>query len=149
MTPRRREAGVTLIEMLAALAVAAMIGVAGFTFLEGITRQDARLNGRLETIMTRDRAFAILERDVARANVAVMEAENKLVLSFPDRKLTWQGGENGLWRRIDWRDGRFLTQEVLEDETGISAYAGDTRAIMVTLPKPEIIRIMALAGEFQ
>lgn len=149
MTPRLREAGVTLIEMLAALAVAAMIGVAGFTFLEGITRQDARLNGRLETIMTRDRAFAILERDVARANVAVMEAENKLVLSFPDRKLTWKGGENGLRRRIDWRDGRFLTQEVLEDETGISAYAGDTRAIMVTLPKPEIIRIMALAGEIQ
>ena len=66
---RRRNArsGVTLIEMLLALAVSSMIGVAGFVLLEGMTRTDSGVSGALNHLSDQDRAFRLFSMDMAEA----------------------------------------------------------------------------------
>jgi len=61
MTPiRDQEAGVTLIEMLVALSLFALVGIASFTTLDTILRVRERTDGRLEHLAQLDRAFADL-----------------------------------------------------------------------------------------
>jgi len=60
MGRRSTQSGVTLIEMLVALSISAMIGLAGFIFLESVTRTEAGVSGRLEQLNLQDRAFTCL-----------------------------------------------------------------------------------------
>ena len=69
MTPQRdRMAGVTLVEMLVALSLFAMVGLAAFTTLDTILRVRAQTDGRLEHLARLDRALMIFGRDMIEAD---------------------------------------------------------------------------------
>lgn len=65
---RDREAGVTLIEMLVAVAICALIGLAGFGTLDTILRVTGRAEGDLDRFADLDRAFLVLGRDLIAAD---------------------------------------------------------------------------------
>ena len=61
---RDTEAGLTLIEVLVALALFSLIGLAGFTMLDNILRVQSGTQGRLERLGQIDRALVIFSRDL-------------------------------------------------------------------------------------
>ncbi len=66
--PRRQPtAGVTLIEMMIALALFALIGSAGFTMLDQVLRAQSRSEGRLEHLARIERALHLVLLDFAMA----------------------------------------------------------------------------------
>lgn len=67
---RDPESGVTLVEMLVALAICALIGVAGFAMLDTILRVDRRTEGNLDRFADLDRAFLVVGRDIIGADAA-------------------------------------------------------------------------------
>ena len=69
---RGGEAGITLVEMLVALAIFALIGVASYTTLETILRVRERTDGRLEALARLDRALTVFSRDIAQADPATV-----------------------------------------------------------------------------
>lgn len=67
-TRRQPTAGVTLIEMMIALALFALIGSAGFAMLDQVLRSASRSEGRLEVLSERQRALHLLLLDFAMAD---------------------------------------------------------------------------------
>lgn len=67
MTPRPRDAGVTLVEMLVALVLFALVGLAAFTVLDTIIRSRDRTEGRLEAVASLDRALILFSRDMGQS----------------------------------------------------------------------------------
>ena len=65
---RDQEAGVTLIEMLVALSLFALVGIASFTTLDTILRVRERTDGRLEHLAQLDRALLVFGRDIVQAD---------------------------------------------------------------------------------
>lgn len=70
MTYRSRgpEAGVTLVEMLVALALFALVGLASFATLDAVVRTRERTEGRLEAVAALDRALILFGRDLAQSD---------------------------------------------------------------------------------
>lgn len=65
MTDRsRREAGLTLVEMLVALALIALIALAGFSLLDNTLRTQSRTEERLERVGQMQRAMFLLTTDL-------------------------------------------------------------------------------------
>ena len=62
------EAGFTLVEMLVALALFALIGLASFALLDTVIRTRDRTEGRLEAVATLDRALILFGRDLAQSD---------------------------------------------------------------------------------
>ena len=60
-------AGVTLIEMVVALAIFALIGGAGYSMLDQVLRTDARTSGRLDRLGDLQRALLLVGQDFAQA----------------------------------------------------------------------------------
>jgi len=65
--PLRADAGVTLVELIVALALFALIAVAGFTLLDSVLRVRERTDGRLERLAEMQRAMQILTADFEQA----------------------------------------------------------------------------------
>jgi len=65
--PLPRDAGLTLIELLVAMAIFAVIGVAGLAVLDTVLNVNARTDGRLERLAQVDRALLVVRRDLAQA----------------------------------------------------------------------------------
>ncbi|QFT61981.1 type II secretion system protein GspJ [Roseivivax sp. THAF30] len=68
MTPPRLrlgDAGLTLVEVLVALALFALVSVAGLTMLDTVIRVNDRTASRLERLAEIDRALLVLRRDLA------------------------------------------------------------------------------------
>ncbi|SLN13206.1 Type II secretion system protein J precursor [Roseivivax jejudonensis] len=68
MTPPRArpgDAGLTLVEVLVALALFALVSVAGLTMLDTVLRVNDGTGTRLERLAEIDRAFLVLRRDLA------------------------------------------------------------------------------------
>lgn len=106
MTPRPRrdgEAGLTLVEMLVALAIFALVGLASFATLDTIIRVRDRTEGRLERVADLDRALMILGRDLAQSRPGGIEADatglrivgvaGTMTYAFGDGVLTRSVGE--------------------------------------------------------
>ncbi|MEM9551739.1 MAG: hypothetical protein AAGA05_11215 [Pseudomonadota bacterium] len=148
MTGRSGVVGVTLIEVLAALAVSAMIGVAGFTLLDGVTRQDERLSGRIDRIAARDRAFLLLSRDAATALSAELTDAVGLQLIGHDYVAIWHTDMGGLRRRLDWGDGRVVMQPLLDEPVELSFHPETQRAAVLTLSDAGIRRVIRLPNPF-
>ena len=72
---RDRMAGVTLVEMLVALSLFAMVGLAAFTTLDTILRVRAQTDGRLEHLARLDRTLMIYGRDLIEANPQAITLE--------------------------------------------------------------------------
>ncbi|APE42004.1 hypothetical protein BOO69_00200 [Sulfitobacter alexandrii] len=62
--PAARDAGITLIEMLVALAIFALVGLASFTTLDTIINVQKRTDNRLERLSQIDRALVVFSRDL-------------------------------------------------------------------------------------
>lgn len=65
---RRPEAGVTLVEMLVALALFALVGLAAVTVLDTVIRTRDRTEGRLEEVAALDRALILVGRDLGQSD---------------------------------------------------------------------------------
>jgi general secretion pathway protein J len=61
-------AGVTLIEMVVALAIFALIGGAGYSMLDQVLRTEARTSGRLDRLGELQRALFLVGQDFAQAD---------------------------------------------------------------------------------
>jgi len=62
--PVPRSAGFSLIEMLVALAIFALVGVAGLTLLDTVLRSNRVTDGRLDAISALDRGLMVVTRDL-------------------------------------------------------------------------------------
>ncbi len=68
MRARSGDAGITLVEMLVALMIFALVGLASFTTLDTILKVRARTDGTLEQIARIDRALLVFGRDLMQAD---------------------------------------------------------------------------------
>lgn len=110
---RAPQAGVTLIEMLVAIAISALIGLAGFALLESMTRTEAGTAGRLDRLALQDRAFQLFTLDVETADSAVFQ--DALVLRLSDALVTWSASSDGVVRRIDTPNRPLIEQHILQE----------------------------------
>ena len=73
--------GVTLIEMVVALAIFALIGGAGYSMLDQVLRTEARTSGRLERLGDLQRALFLVGQDFAQAAAhSVAEGDSGLIV---------------------------------------------------------------------
>lgn len=72
---RSATAGVTLVEMLVALVLFALIGVAGFGVLDQILRTQSATEGRLERLARIQRGMYLLSTDFSQARPATLTYE--------------------------------------------------------------------------
>ncbi|MGC3939109.1 PulJ/GspJ family protein [Roseobacter sp. EG26] len=113
MTTRAGQSGVTLIEMLVALSVFSLIGLASFNVLDAIVRTDRQTDGRLEAVSQMDLALRIFEADVLRSQgLSVLEEDRITLVSSADR-VTYFSSQKGLHRRIERSEQPALVQQVL------------------------------------
>lgn len=102
-TARRRDpqAGITLVEMLVALVIFALIGLASFTTIEAILQVRDRTDGRLERIAQLDRALMVFARDFTAADpkgVRLQEGALSIRDATGDHLRSYRAQENVLRR---------------------------------------------------
>lgn len=79
---RRADSGLTLVEMLVALAILAVLGLAGLAMLDSSLRVQRGTEDRLARLERIDRALTVLRRDLATAAPgAVTLAEDRLAFA--------------------------------------------------------------------
>ncbi|MEL6463992.1 MAG: prepilin-type N-terminal cleavage/methylation domain-containing protein [Pseudomonadota bacterium] len=144
MTQRGPNAGVTLLEMLVALSISALIGVAGFALLDSVTRTEAALSGRLAQLEAQDRAFRLLALDLT--NATRSQVGDTLELRLAGHKITWQASDTGLVRSLTFQDGNQLRQDVLDDPSVLSIHAPGV--ISLDLPESDVRRLIPLPVVF-
>lgn len=72
---RNSQAGLTLIEVLVALALFSLVGLAGFSMLDTILRVQSGTEGRLERLAAIDRALVLFVRDVQESDPAAVKQD--------------------------------------------------------------------------
>lgn len=84
MTPdlRQPESGLSLVEMLVALVLFALVGLASFAMLDAIITARDRTEGRLASIAQLDRAMTLFSRDLMQSLDERTLAEGRLGLSL-------------------------------------------------------------------
>lgn len=137
---RSTKSGVTLIEMLVALSISTMIGLAGFILLESVTRTEAGVSGRLEQLKLQDRAFHLLLLDMDNAGRAVFEDD--LALTIGVQRITWRAADSGLIRRINIEDRPAITQRILDEPTRFTVPPDG--GLVLTLPDTDVWRMFPL-----
>jgi len=111
---RDPSAGVTMIEMLVAVAIFALIGAAGFSVLDTMARTDRALEGRLDRLSQRDLVLRLFVNDMARATGYRFETDrNALALTVSGGVVTYLDGKNGLQRVVALTGRPPLTQGLL------------------------------------
>ncbi len=76
---RQRDAGITLVEMLVALMIFALVALASFTTLDTILRVRERTDGRLEHLAKLDRALQVFGRDLAQSDPLEVTLEDNVL----------------------------------------------------------------------
>lgn len=154
-------AGFTLIEVLVALALFALIGGAGVSVLDQVLRTQSRTEGQLDRLAAMQRAMHLVTLDFSQAATASVVAQEGVL----------QVGRGGLTVGYAVRDGVFVRnvaavqQPVLPgveavawtfldgDNAWVDAWpmdAGNPQAIALTLTLPrgqEIRRVVALPAD--
>lgn len=122
---RDRQAGLTLVEVLVALALFALIGLAGFSMLDNILRVRSGTEGRLERLAEIDQALTLFSRDVQQANSASFGlAEGRLSMSRVDvGGISYLAANGALVRRISQAE---LDQRMVQNVRNIGFRALDT-----------------------
>jgi general secretion pathway protein J len=107
---RDPEAGVTLVEMLVALALLALVGLASFGLLDAVIRVRDGTDGRLEAVAGYDRALLLFGRDLAASEAGSQSLEEgRLGFTLGAQAMSW-GVEDGLLLR---RAGEEIAQPLL------------------------------------
>jgi prepilin-type N-terminal cleavage/methylation domain-containing protein len=120
MTRRRqqRHVGFTLLELLVAISILALLAVFSWRTLDAITRTSEALKVSSERIDGLARVFAALERDVGNATSADLPAEGVLRLSAPGGAVAYRVDTNQLMRELPGSDVGLLA-------TGVTAMRVD------------------------
>ena len=144
MTPHRApQSGVTLIEMLVALAVSSMIGLAGFIMLESISRTETGVSGRLALLQEQDRAFRLIALDAERALAGRLD--DALVFEFRDHTVIWSAGGTGLIRKVEFRSRGELVQHVLHGPAEFTV--SGTRLVTLTLTQDALWWVIKMPAD--
>ena len=107
-------AGTTLIEMMVALAIFALIGGAGFTMLDQILRTDARTTGRLERLGDLQRAAFLQGQDFGQADAHSLTTDGRtVILRRGDVVLNYHVSGGNLRRDLSDLSGLTLARQVL------------------------------------
>ncbi len=83
----RQQRGFTLLEILVAMSIFAMIGVASYTVLTQVKRADQRSEHHAEALEQLQRAYILMERDFMQASVRQI----RLNEGEPSKHLLWSG----------------------------------------------------------
>lgn len=86
---RTRHAGFTLVEVMVALVLFSLIGIAGFSLVDGLMRVQHRTEGRLERLAELQRAMHLMTLDFEQISGDVLSVEGDSV-SF--RRFSSSGG---------------------------------------------------------
>ncbi|WP_407492963.1 type II secretion system protein GspJ [Pseudooceanicola sp. MF1-13] len=116
---RSRESGLTLVEVLVALAIFAIIGVAGMSILNTTVRVKHSTEGRLERLARIDRAFLVVGRDLlqmAPGGVILNDSEFRFLRAGADAPspVSYALTDGTLLRQLD-AGGRTVDQRLLDD----------------------------------
>ena len=98
---RQSDAGLSLVEMLVALVLFALVGLASFAMLDAIIRARDRTEGRLADIAQLDRALTLFSRDLGQS----LDGQ-----TLADRELGFRSYESGavIQMRYWLHDGALL-----------------------------------------
>lgn len=163
---RSPNAGVTLIEMMIALALFALIGSAGFAMLDQVLRSQRGSEGRLERLSEQQRALHVIMADFQMATSRSLQATDATVsLDRNGRNaslhLRYHLAEGVLHREVGDIDGTALAdQAILTGVKGISwrfltpegvwfdAWPKDTAQTLNAPPNPRAIDlVISLQGQ--
>jgi general secretion pathway protein J len=104
MSPRQPDAGVTLIEMMVALALFALIASAGFALLDTVLRSQRSTEGRLDRLSQHQRALQVITSDMMMALPHSLRGDETLSFdrsgSLTDLQLRYRLADGVLWRDI-------------------------------------------------
>jgi prepilin-type N-terminal cleavage/methylation domain-containing protein len=143
MNTRDSQAGVTLVEMLTALTIAAMIGVGSFALLESVTRSEAGASGRLDRLAEIDRTFRLIAKDALAARSAGL-TDQGLEFRRGARRTIWTANDTGVERRIIFDDGRSLVQFAMD---GPATLSSDGTIALLRLTGTDVYRVIPLPPE--
>tara|TARA_R110002012_G_scaffold322012_1_gene553502 strand:- start:16528 stop:17058 length:531 start_codon:yes stop_codon:yes gene_type:complete len=103
---RDAEAGLTLVEVLVALALFSLIGLSGFTMLDNILRVQSGTQGRLERLGQIDRALVVFSRDLQESDSgSVRQDENGVTMNRTGTGLlSYQARSNVFLRSLSRRN---------------------------------------------
>lgn len=101
-----RSAGFTLVEVLTATFLFALIGMAGLVLITSISRVNERTSDRLDALAEVERAWLIVTRDVERAIPGTLQSDG-MTVSF-ERTATAPSPAMGL--RYDFKDQTFIRE---------------------------------------
>lgn len=117
------DAGLTLVEMLVALALFALVGLASFALLDTVIRTRDRTEGRLDEVAVLDRAMAVFGRDLGQSDPGSQTiADGVLTLSLEGaggpRELSYALSDDMLTRRAE-RNGLSVEQRLVRGLAGL------------------------------
>ncbi|OWU84699.1 hypothetical protein ATO6_10125 [Oceanicola sp. 22II-s10i] len=126
---RGSDSGLTLVEVLVALAIFAVIGLAGMSILDTVVRVNRGTEDRLERLAEIDRALLVVGRDMLQAEpvgVGLNGASLTLMQSGGDgpRPLRYALEDGALIRALPGREGEVI-QQLLDNVSDLSWRAMD------------------------
>ena len=94
------QSGVTLVEMLVALAIFAFVGLAAFAMLDTLLRVQDQTDGRLTALAQLDRALLVLDRDLAQGRPETLTLADGVVAIGRGRGQGFAYAvKDGVWQR--------------------------------------------------
>ena len=115
------EAGFTLVEMLIAVALFALIGAAGLALLDGVLRARERADGRLERLGELQRAMYLVTYDFEQADPSMLSVEGgEVVIRRRSETLRYAVTDGSLERVAIGPFGGVAAQRLVSDVTDVS-----------------------------
>ena len=108
-------AGVTLIEMVVALAIFALIGGAGYSMLDQVLRTDARTSGRLERLGDLQRTLFLVGQVFAQAEAHSVRLDDGLVVGRDGAVIRYHLAGTVLRRDVDAAGESVAEQSLVAD----------------------------------
>ncbi len=99
---RSGDSGFTLVEVLVALALFSLIGIAGFSLLSAVVGVQSRTDGRLDQLAALQRAMHLMTVDLEQVAAAPLTIENNATTI---RRFGAAGGSRPMIVRYDLDDG--------------------------------------------